>query len=464
MRPEVKDGRAPIRQHGVRASAPAKCEVVGTPVLSGVHAIPSLSQIMGLGQDELAAPVKSEVGTRIRYMGNKKALASSVADLCGALPAKEPLIDLFGGMCNVAGALAPSHRPVEVNDIQCYAELAARCLIASRSGPPTTDAATTSLAGHFEENRAELRKRFSEELAEEELSLDAGVGAALRRQAEAWPHPGEDEACVAELASLRVRPQLPYRLCTLTFAHGYFGLAQSVDLDSIRFAIDAAPQFDANKRRWLRLALLQTASRVASAPGHFAQFLQPNSAAAISRICAYRRRPVWEYFLEDVGRLRPYGTVGWRRTNRVHRGEAEEIVKARDSRAIYYADPPYSKEQYSRFYHVLETLELYDYPEAVGAGRYRPDRFYSPFARASTVVAACESLFDAVAQHGGVLLFSYPSSGLLGDRCGVKVGEVLASRFGDVRLAIDRLARHSTLGARHGISELDVREQVWVAQ
>jgi adenine-specific DNA-methyltransferase len=139
------------------------------------------------------------------------------------------------------------------------------------------------------------------------------------------------------------------------------------------------------------------------------------------------------------------------------------VVRVRTGPAIYYADPPYSKEHYSRFYHVLETLERYDYPEALGAGRYRPDRFYSDFARASRVVEACSSMFSAISEGGGTLLFSYPSTGLLQARRGVDVRELLGSYFDEVRLAIDRPARHSTLGARHGSSSRLVHEQVWLA-
>jgi adenine-specific DNA-methyltransferase len=51
-----------------------------------------------------------------------------------------------------------------------------------------------------------------------------------------------------------------------------------------------------------------------------------------------------------------------------------------------YADPPYCFVHYSRFYHALETLVLYDYPEiqkknnVIVKGRYREDRHQSPFA------------------------------------------------------------------------------------
>jgi adenine-specific DNA-methyltransferase len=408
----------------------------------------------------------SKPGTRIRYMGNKRALAGEVAALCGTLDSSQPLIDLFGGMCNVAGALASSGRRVEVNDIQSYAELTARCLIATTKGPPERERAEKLLREAFEQNRAALHLRFAKELREEREALNRGHHDELSSLAESWLHCANDANRASEVAKLHENSEAPYRLCSLTFSWGYFGLAQSIDLDSLRFAIDAASKKDlgADWGRWLRLALLQCASRVASTPGHFAQYLRPTSPAAARRIISYRRRSVWQCFMEDLDTLRPFGTSTWRRRNKVHRGEALQVVRTREAPAIYYADPPYSKEHYSRFYHVLETLERYDYPEAHGAGRYRPDRFYSDYARASRVTEACEGLFSAIAQSHGTLLFSYPTSGLLKARRGVEVDGLLREHFSEVRLAIDRPARHSTLGGRHGSASREVREQVWLAR
>lgn len=405
------------------------------------------------------------VGSRIRYMGNKRELADSVGDLCECLPRDEPLVDLFGGMCNVAGAVASSARAVEVNDIQQYAELVARCLIGSRQGPPLPSRVAASLRADFDLNAEGLRARFARELRAESKAIRAADAGTLRSCEERWRHVGNDAEMASEAAGLRKHPNSPYRLCTLTFAWSYFGLLQSIELDSIRFAIDRGTDqgFDPTAQRWMRMALLQSASRVASTPGHFAQYLKANDDVAAKRIAAYRRRPVWNTFLEDLGTLRPYGTTRWRRLNRVHREEACRLVESKASSAIYYADPPYSKEHYSRFYHVLETLERYDYPTADGAGRYRPDRFHSDFAKASRVVEACERLFAAIAARGGTLLFSYPSSGLLSEKRGIATADLLGGHFRHVRLAINRRAQHSTLGARHGRATKPVYEQVWLA-
>ena len=79
----------------------------------------------------------------------------------------------------------------------------------------------------------------------------------------------------------------------------------------------------------------------------------------------------------------PIGSAGWRSRNRVFAQDANsllaELCHLPDRPAVIYADPPYTDDQYSRYYHLYETLLYYDYPEALGTGRYRPDRFRSQY-------------------------------------------------------------------------------------
>jgi adenine-specific DNA-methyltransferase len=131
--------------------------------------------------------------------------------------------------------------------------------------------------------------------------------------------------------------------------------------------------------------------------------------------------------------------------------------------AIFYADPPYSKEQYSRFYHVLETLELYDYPESHGIGRYRPDRFATSLAKKSGVLKGTRSLCSAIAERQGILVLSYPSSGLLTAGLEVDLQALLGEYFDNVELAMAAKCEHSTLGGRHGDARREVMEYVWMA-
>lgn len=411
------------------------------------------------------------IGTRIRYMGNKLSLSRDVAEVISTTDADQPLVDLFAGMCSVAGAVSNSGRRVWVNDAQNYASLVGRCLLTSQDPPPTREKALQALMPGYRQNLAELRSRFDRQLHEERQALAKDSGYLYRKRQADWRHVGNDELLAHEAEQLRsgeVSP--PYRLAVLTFAWGYFGLRQSVEIDSLRRGADQAEAdglISPDESAWCRLALLQTCSRIASTPGHFAQFLRGNTDNGFRRIRATRQRPALDGVLDDLESLRPFGNKRWRARNRVTTCDAlsiwPRIDEACASPAIFYADPPYSKEQYSRFYHVLETIELYDYPPAQGVGRYRPDRFTTPLARKSGVLEATKHLCASIAERNSTLLLSYPSTGLLTSNLGVDVQALLGEFFSSVSLAISTPSQHSTLGARHGAARHDVIEYVWLA-
>lgn len=441
---------------------------VGVPAKIGPVGPPTESKSPGR-RLPAAITQRDQRGPRIRYMGTKQAIAAEVAALARGLP-EGLLVDLFGGMCSVAGAIAPD-RNAYANDIQSYAALAARCVLTSRAGSPGRSLGERKLSPLYRENRAALVDRFAREIANERRVLVRAAVGDYGRAASEWKHVGNDAKTAAEAAELRQAPSsFPYRLASITFAWGYFGLMQAIELDSIRYAVDEGRRqrlVTAEQARWATLALLQTASRIATTPGHFAQFLHGESPAGLQRIVASRRRSAWDAFLDDLDSLRPFGTAQWRAGNKVFQCDALDIWATLDKLAVgpavYYADPPYSKEHYSRFYHVLETLTLYDYPEAEGAGRYRRDRFQTPFSLKTKVASALNTICENIARRKSTLILSYPSSGLLTAGLGCDVATFLSEHFRRVTLAFEADAQHSTLGARHGSRQQQVTEFVWVA-
>lgn len=83
---------------------------------------------------------------------------------------------------------------------------------------------------------------------------------------------------------------------------------------------------------------------------------------------------------------------------------------------IVYADPPYSRYHYSRYYHVLETMSLRDNPTIsttfpnqtqISRGVYRTNRHQSPFSIKSKAGKAFEQLFEGVSSIKVPLLLSY---------------------------------------------------------
>lgn len=64
----------------------------------------------------------------------------------------------------------------------------------------------------------------------------------------------------------------------------------------------------------------------------------------------------------------------------IYREDANSLAK-KISADIVYIDPPYNSRQYSRFYHVLETLAQWDHPELKGVALKRPSENMSDYCR-----------------------------------------------------------------------------------
>jgi adenine-specific DNA-methyltransferase len=413
---------------------------------------------------------EADVGVQIRYMGSKYDLAPLVLEVTKRLPSG-PFLDVFAGMCSVAGNLAPSGRPVWTNDIQTFATEIATALLCSKEIPPSPTDASLLLFDDYRKNIDSLGDRFAKELDNERTAIADDDSACYASVAASWRHVGNSLPLLDEARELRQTPSaFPYRLATLYFAHGYFGLGQSLEFDSLRYAIDTAfteRRLSRDGYRWSLVALLQAASHLSTSPGHFAQYLNPCSSAAYRYIREKRTKSVWAQFQIEIERLSPYGSADWRRLNRVFNSDGTDLcikLKRRARRPrIVYADPPYSKDQYSRYYHVLETLLRYDYPDSAGVGRYRADRFHTPFSVKTQVVQAFAALARAVASLDGILLLSYPSNGLL-YKVSTTPELVLAEYYTDVQVIHEFEKKHSTLGGAHGSPSQTALERLFIAK
>lgn len=84
---------------------------------------------------------------------------------------------------------------------------------------------------------------------------------------------------------------------------------------------------------------------------------------------------------------------------------------------VVYADPPYTRYHYSRYYHILETLCLHDTPKisttfpngkgGLSRAIYRNDRHQSPFCIKSKAPKAFDDMFRYVQEAQASLILSY---------------------------------------------------------
>jgi adenine-specific DNA-methyltransferase len=191
---------------------------------------------------------------------------------------------------------------------------------------------------------------------------------------------------IAEINQRKLDPLMrPYCLFTAYFANQYFGLRQCIEIDSLRFAIGNID--DKKAQDWAFGALIASLSaRGTTYGGHFAQpkkidydniysFLEIRSQSVIYEFC------VRLLALSEESEQSSYEIEiipgPW-----LNSLSAFEQLNS-GAPVVVYLDAPYTREEYSRYYHVLETLISYSYPSCRGIGKIpdkrRGERFDSEF-------------------------------------------------------------------------------------
>jgi adenine-specific DNA-methyltransferase len=386
------------------------------------------------------------------YMGTKRQIANSVAEVIYSTR-KGPLLDLFAGISAVGTAVSPG-RQIWCNDVQHFAYTLATAIFTSKSAPHATGDFLSAMRGRIAFNKRRAMREFSHLVAEEKDILKSRniARAALFSQRLVRSSFSEKNAQMRCLHRNSSVPR-PYRLFAITFAGGYVGLQQSIDIDSIRYGLDTLRlerRLNLEQHRWAILALCKAVANVANTTGHFVQYLAIKPET-FDRYLAKRNRDVFVEWCRALAAMSPEGTSQWRTRNKTFRGDANALLEAlpqsKGQPAVVYADPPYTNDHYSRYYHLLDTLILYDYPEPAGKGQYRPDRFVSDFSIRTKVLSAFHKLVANAADLGCELVVNYPSSGLLPDARSSLL-EILRQYFRHSEIALAISHQHSSCLAR----------------
>lgn len=398
------------------------------------------------------------------YMGTKRAFAPFIAASVSGLP-EGPVLELFGGMSAVGRALA-CERNVWVNDTQAFARTVCEFQFLNLGFPQNNAGFAHAWRQAFRRNMTKLLDRFGTMVERETEALSSGewsrfctIDEEIRERTAAYAAAGG-----------RRRPRSHYALFSQQYGATYFGLRQSMQLDSIRYAIDqtAGPE-DADRfgmRAWMLAALGGAMLRTANSTGHFAQYLTPR-LENFHRVLPKRRRSLTRAFSSELHNVRPAGDDGWRAQNKVYRADACALLRrvAREGvpPAVIYADPPYTDDQYSRFYHLLDTMIIYDYPKTNGKGRYRDGRFVSDWSLSAKVASSFETLAQLSSAVGCALMVSYPDNGLL-KNSSQAIPEILRRHYRSVDLLHSQTFQHSTMGASKGAQKAQVVEQLFLAR
>lgn len=377
----------------------------------------------------------------IHYLGSKRravdSIVRSVAEL--ARPG-DRVCDLFAGSGVVADALA--HRwSVTAVDVQEYSRVLCSALLAPVSHARERAVALVGRAQRDPRTEA-VRAALGDLFAEERKALGSasvGDGTALAELLELAPlatfsHDGGRPSTVCSAVMERLRQSgLADALDTVTtryYGGVYFSWQQAFELDALLSQVHSLCDPD---RDYFLAAVLVTASEVVNTVGK--QFAQPVKLLT-------KAGHIKSHLLGKAVRDRSLSVYGTFQSvaERLSQGDGRPGLRHRSLRMDYrdalrdqelsfdavYADPPYTRDHYSRYYHVLETMALRDDPgvsstkihnqgrHAASRGVYREDRHQSPFCIKSQAPAAFAQMFDLIVSRGVPLVLSYspyPESG-----------------------------------------------------
>jgi adenine-specific DNA-methyltransferase len=384
-----------------------------------------LSQPMLFSDQEIHR--KTQPWRPIHYLGSKLRLVGPISDLLEELdPSQGRVCDLFAGSGTVSLALS-QQRKVLATDIQEYSRVICEAvLLPAPTDPHFLECIEANAAKLFkdyckvllpiieyERSAISVARTSPEDLCE--IVESGPLCSTVNAQAEGV-FPGLKKKAEKAIA----KKGIAKAITTTRFYGGvYFSFEQALWIDAYCEAISSV---DVNLRQVAMGIVLSTASEIVNTVGkQFAQPIKPRSKNGeiklhlISKMTRDRTTSVSSCFRSWTNM---YLSIVRNNGHRVVQGDYMSTLQNHCSDvSVVYADPPYTRDHYSRFYHVLETLCRRDSPQftttlldgtgEVSRGLYRNDRHQSPFCIKSQAPSAFNSMFEAVARLQVPLLCSY---------------------------------------------------------
>lgn len=375
----------------------------------------------------------------LKYMGGKREMLDMIDKAVQKLSGIEAtdFCDLFSGTAIVSYAFS-DHFNVISNDIQLYSSVFANTYFSDYSAFGDPNRVVINIFNEcqsvYEENKRlypKLNFHYNEDLSFQEM-----------------------EKMENEQADLINRDFISgFSLFQNCYSGTYWSYEQCLWIDSIR----AVAEKYSGKPLYYAIvsALCFAMSYSAQSTGHFAQFrtLTQNNYKSV---LFYRMKEVPDLFQKKLLELLSSLNHPTQHTFRVSSLDYIDCLTTLNRNTIVYADPPYSAVHYSRFYHVLETLVRYDHPKLEYKGRYREDRYQSPFDQKRNVENAFVRLFEAIKRQGCHLILSYSNNAMLKES---EIDAIASRCLGDgYDKDCMRYNYHHMKMGRRDIASMDVEE------
>lgn len=365
----------------------------------------------------------------LNYLGSKLRLLDFIEDkVIDVTPPGAGICDLFAGSGCVSRKLSRQF-PVVSCDIQGYSRVIGNALL--NKFEVTDEAIGDFFTSINTESADKLREIFTplivmEQNAIRDKNLEALTCILEHGSLEVFSiehnHSCLSNQLIAVCRNLKEAGLNDAKSLISRYYGGvYFSYKQAVEIDILLEGIHRS--VPAENRDLFLAALLSTASDVVDTVGkHFAQPIKARDSKGNIKMTVYNKA-VKDKTIDVMGLyrewLQKYNNLA--KNDNQHltlQGDFEQCLKSLPNNVrTVYADPPYTRDHYSRYYHVLETLTLRDTPKIstvtihgsthVSNGIYREDRYQSPFCIKSKAPEAFRKMFELTASAGRNLLLSY---------------------------------------------------------
>ncbi len=376
----------------------------------------------------------------IKYMGSKSKIMDFVLEGINEVYRGGTICDIFSGSASLAGALG-QQCPVHSNDIQNYSSILANTYNQAYSveDMPSSDQLIEEVSLIVELNRKtlDLNISYCNSLTLEEFNLYEKLQQKL----------------------IERQFKRNWHLFVKNYSGTWWSAEQCLWIDAFR---EVSERYKTKPYFSVILSSLMFAMAYSSqGTGHYAQYRDAKTNSSLADILIYRKRSLVNYFERKYNELK--NLIPTKKPLHEHIATSLNFKDCLDKYKsdLVYADPPYCFVHYSRFYHALETLVLYDYPNLqiqkgkVVKGRYRELRHQSPFCIKTKTKIAFEELFQCVEKNQSNLVLSYSNTGMVSIE---EVEEIAIRIFKKRRIEILTTDhRHMTLGRKND-RHRDVKE------
>ena len=305
----------------------------------------------------------------MRYLGNKRKLVERIIEIIKGLDGKS-VFDCFGGSGTVGQALVSNGYNVLSSDVLyfCYVLNYAKVCV------PRQDLVFSKLNMTLDEVIKYLNNQKERGFVYEHYSPDGDDGTNHVRK--------------------------------------YFTSENAEIIDGIRMKIElwnTEDMISVNEYIFLIALLLESVSLYSNIPGTYGAFNTKWDPRALKTF------ELKESLIPELAT----GKV----SNKVFHGDVNTLV-ADNTCDILYLDPPYNEREYGVYYHVLETIALYDKPiiKNIKTG-YRTSVNKSKYTRKATAMPELKKLLDMSSSR--YVVMSYSSEGIMSKN---EIDDVLKDR------------------------------------